>query len=273
VVFNESEVLRAFDPAAGCITNFTAATVKLWYNDEHALTLGVRRVDVIERHCLTAPFQLCISNTVCAANATAPKTCGAAVTTTTNYPVSPQVLNPDHAMNPDTGSNILTGDQAGTDTNLCTGDPDCGRPMWPVLFVTDISVGDPNPRSGDWQYHGRANNPADVFGTWKGAMKTIDRTVSPATTTVTPDADPAKNNWNLGVCGTGPTSCDTAPAGLTNQGYGAEVRWNVSSLVDKSGAGLIPGHTYRFEFMVHDGDQNKSGGDSGEACVNAQFRF
>jgi hypothetical protein len=237
----------------------------------------VRQVVVKERHCLTAPNQLCISNTVCAAN-TIPSTCGATVTTTTNYPVSPEVLNPDHAANPTTGSNILTGDQAGTDTNTC-GAPDCGRPMWPVLFVTDISIGDPNPRSGDWQYHGVANNPADVFGTWKAAVKTIDRTVSPATTVVTPDADPAKNNWNLGagadICPTGLTgaACTGFLATLTNQGYGAEVRWNVLSLVDKIGNPLIPGHTYRFEFMVHDGDQNKTGGDSGEACVNAQFRF
>jgi hypothetical protein len=143
--------------------------------------------------------------------------------------------------------------------------------MWPVLFITDLGV-DPNPLGGDWQYHNPfPNNPDDVFGTWKGAIKTIDRTVSPATVSVTPDADPAKNNWNLGVCGTGPTSCDTAPAGLTNQGYGAEVRWNVVNLKDKNGNALIPGHTYRLQFMVHDGDQNKAGGDSGEACVNAQF--
>jgi len=31
---------------------------------------------------------------------------------------------------------------------------------------------------------------------------------------------------------------------------------------------LQSGHTYRFQFMGHDGDQNKSGGDVGEACVN-----
>jgi len=30
---------------------------------------------------------------------------------------------------------------------------------------------------------------------------------------------------------------------------------------------LIPGHQYRIYFMLHDGDQNKAGGDSGQACV------
>jgi len=144
--------------------------------------------------------------------------------------------------------------------------------MWPVLFITDIGV-DPNPRGGDWQYHNAfPNNPNDVFGTWKAAVRTIDNSVIPHVTSVTPDADPAKNNYNLGACGLGPTSCDSAPAGLVNQGYGAEVRWNVATLKDKNGNALIPGHSYRFQFMVHDGDQNKVGGDSGEACVNAQFQ-
>jgi len=288
VAFNESEVLRAFDPAAGCIGNFNNDTVKLWYNDEHALTLGVRQVVVKERRCVGGPNigLLCIANAGCPSS-----TCGATVTTTTNYPVSPEVLNPDHATNPDTGSNILTGDQAGVDTNTC-GAPDCGRPMWPVLFITDIGV-DPNPRGGDWQYHNpQINNPNDVFGTWKAAVKTVDRTVSPATTVVTPDADPTKNDWKLdggdpaGHCSstltfkcTVNTDCSAqTPSGQTcvlpkDQGYGAEVRWNVSTLKDKTGAALQPGHTYRFQFIVHDGDQNQAGGDTGEACVNAQFQF
>ncbi len=35
--------------------------------------------------------------------------------------------------------------------------------------------------------------------------------------------------------------------------------------------GLQPGHTYRLQFMVHDGDQNKTGGDVGQACVNVDI--
>jgi hypothetical protein len=73
---------------------------------------------------------------------------------------------------------------------------------------------------------------------------------------VTPDADPmAHNNWNLGP------GSDPVPAGLTNQGYGCEIRWDVSQL------GLQSGHTYRLYFMVHDGDQNKAGGDAGQGCA------
>jgi hypothetical protein len=41
------------------------------------------------------------------------------------------------------------------------------------------------------------------------------------------------------------------------EGYSAELRVEV---------GLISGHSYRLQVVVHDGDQNK-GGDSGEACV------
>ena len=48
---------------------------------------------------------------------------------------------------------------------------------------------------------------------------------------------------------------------MKNEGYGTEVSWDINSL------GLIPGHDYRVVFMVHDGDQNKTGGDVGETCT------
>ena len=53
---------------------------------------------------------------------------------------------------------------------------------------------------------------------------------------------------------------DPVPAGLVNEGYGAEARWDISML------GLLSGHTYRLYFIVHDGDQNKAGGDCGQGC-------
>ena len=187
----------------------------MFYNDEHALTLGVRSVAV--------------------------KT--ASGTTTTDYPVSSLLSDPGSVTNAQTGTNELTGDQSGLDQSL--------RPMWPVLFVTDVTA-DPSSRSGDWQMGGMPYSPTAVFGSWKAAVRTVDTTVSPATVAITPDADPAKNSWNLG------TGSDPVPTGLTNEGFGAEVRWDVS---------LTPGHSYRFQAIVHDGDQNKVGGDSGEACL------
>jgi len=209
-VFNESEVLRAIVPSG----SWPNGTISVFYNDEHALTLGVRSVVVKS----------------------------ASGTTTTNYPVTALSSVPGSALTPQVGTSILSGDQSGLDTSL--------RPMWPALFITDVSTS-PTSRAGDWQQGGRPRAPDAVFGTWKAAVRTVDTTVTPNVVTITPDADPAKNMWNLG-------SGDPAPTGLSNEGFGAEARWNVA---------LIPGHSYRIQVLVHDGDQNKVGGDSGEACV------
>jgi hypothetical protein len=210
VDFNEAEVLRAIEPAG----TWPNGIVRLFYNDEHALTLGVRSVAV--------------------------KTSSG--TTTSDYPVSPLMMDPGSATSPQMGTTALAGDQSGLDASL--------RPMWPSLFMTDVTA-DPASRAGDWQQGGAPRAPDAIFGTWKAAVRAVDKTVTPNTASITPDADPAKNNWNLG-------GGDPVPAGLTNQGYGAEVRWNVP---------LTPGRSYRVQVLVHDGDQNKTGGDSGEACV------
>jgi len=209
--FNENEVLRAIRPAG----SWPNGVVQMFYNDEHAMTLGVRQVAVKMM----------------------------SGTTTTDYPVTPLATNPGSSTNAQTGSNVLVGDQSGLDASL--------RPMWPSLFVTDIS-GDPTNRSGDWQMGGVPRAPNAIFGTWKAAVRTVDYTKNPALVTITPDADPAKNNLNLGA------GADPVPAGVANEGYGAEARWDVA---------LTPGHSYRLQVLVHDGDQNKAGGDSGEACV------
>jgi hypothetical protein len=210
VTFNESGVLRTIEPSGSA----SSGVVRMFYNDEHAMTLGVRSVVVAS----------------------------ASGTTTTNYTVSPLSADPGSVTSPQTGTDILAGDQSGLDPVL--------RPMWPALFITDVST-DPTSRAGDWQQGGRPTGPNAVYGTWKAAVRTVDTTVSPNTVTITPDADPAKNDWTLG----GP---DTAPQGLSDEGYGAEVVWNVP---------FTAGHSYRVQVLVHDGDQNKAGGDSGEACV------
>src|SRR6266851_9864907 len=47
VVFNESAVLAKFSPATGGATRIgSGLQIRMWYNDEHALTLGVRQVVV-----------------------------------------------------------------------------------------------------------------------------------------------------------------------------------------------------------------------------------
>ncbi len=209
-VFNENDVFRAIRPAG----SWPNGVVQMFYNDEHAMTLGVREVAVKS----------------------------SAGTITTDYPVTALTTDPGSSTDPQTGTNMLIGDQSGLDASL--------RPMWPSLFVTDIST-DPSNRAGDWQQGGAPISPNAIFGSWKAAVRTVDNTKTPSAVTITPDADPAKNNWML-------AGGDTPPSGLANEGFGAEARWNVS---------LVPGHSYRLQVLVHDGDQNKTGGDSGEACV------
>jgi hypothetical protein len=217
VVFNESEVLRAFSPNVANSND----TLKVWYNDEHALLLGVRRVIV--------------------------KT--ASGSTTSDYPVTPLTVIPGSAPNPQVGTTALSGDQAGTDP--------AERPIFPALFITDIT-GNPSDRSGDWQFGGTPRPPHAVFGTWKSAVRIVDKTHATPVVSFKVDADPAKNDWSLGAG-------DAAPAGLKNEGYGAEARWNVADLIAQ---GIMQtGRVYRVQFMVHDGDQNKQGGDVGQGCA------
>jgi hypothetical protein len=98
---------------------------------------------------------------------------------------------------------------------------------------------------------GKPIAPYAVYGSWKAAVRTVDQTASPPSVSIAPDADPAKNGWSL-------AAGDTPPQGLSNEGYGAEIVWNVP---------LQAGHSYRVQVLVHDGDQNKAGGDAGEGCA------
>ena len=204
ILFNESAVLAAIVPSGG----YPFASIQLFYNDEHAMTLGVQET---------------VINGV-----------------STSFPVSPLTKSPDVVNAPRTGTNLILGQKAGVDP--------VGRPMWPALFITDITT-DPDAVSGDWQWGGVPVNPTYIAGTWKGAVRTVDASGA----SITPDADPARNNMDYG-------NGHTPPAGAITkaEAYGAEVRWDIR---------LEVGHNYRFQVMVHDGDQNKVGGDSGEACV------
>jgi hypothetical protein len=226
--------------------NCTLSTLQVFYNDEHALTLGINKVTV--------------------------KTKTGTSTTTCDVTPLPSPA-PSSAANPNVG--LTSGGNA--NTTCSQGDVDVSnRPIYPALFITDITNCAPNDQScnlgGDWQYGGTGIPPNAVFGTWKGAARLVDMTKSTTnpTITVTPDADPAKNNYNLD--GTQSLMPDPVPAGLVNQGYGAEIRWDVSNLhtTNPGAAGgqpLVSGRTYRLYVMVHDGDQNKAGGDSGQACI------
>ena len=156
-----------------------------------------------------------------------------------NGSVTQNTSEPQHVSNPNLGDTTLK-------------DPSL-RVFYPVLYITDITGG--ASTAGDWQHGGTGTTFIDdIFGTWS--------TATLVGTTYTVNTPNSQNHWNLGVVG--PTGPDAPPAGTTtfDEGYGAEVRWNASNL------GVVAGHTYRFQILTHDGDQNKDGGDAGEQCVN-----
>ena len=172
--------------------------------------------------------------------------------TTNNYAIAPLTSDPGSVTNPAVGSTNLSGTLAAVDAS--------GRPVFPSLFITDVTTTSAST-AGDWQSGGTAYPPHAVFGTWKGAVTIVDQTHSPvAGQRESGHADPAKNDWNLAGGGSSvPTSGGKTPQ---DEGYGAEIRWNVAQL-----SALLPGHSYRFYFMVPDGDQNQNGGDCGQGCV------
>ena len=225
-VFNENEVLVASEPGqATCGTQ--PKEIKVWYADEHPICIGVRQVVV--------------------------KTNSG--TTTTNYLVTPTPIKSASIItSPQIGANDQSGDQSGNDVAV-----DGGRPLWPALYVTDITY-DLTSRAGDWQQNKTdqpsiAYPPTKICGTWKSAVRIVDKTKVPNLITIQMDRDPSYQNfWDL-------AGGDAPPPGTIGDKYGAMVAWDISTLP------LYSGHIYRLQFMVHDGDQNKIGGDVGQSCT------
>ena len=233
IVFSESDCLKALVPRSTNCGQQTDA-IKVWYGDEHMLTMGIRQVIIIHPNNSRD---------------------------TTNYPISayPGSVPPNGVTNPQLGTTLLSGAKSGNDYAFLNPRIDSlifkGRPTWPALYLTDITS-NPNNRSGDWQYGGQPHQPTAVFGAWKYAVKTVDSTKNPVAVTIQPDADASSSNgWNLG-------SGDAPPAGTSGDSWGALIKWDIASL------NLTPGHNYRMYVMVHDGDQNKTGGDVGDSCTN-----
>jgi hypothetical protein len=154
------------------------------------------------------------------------------------HTVSPFAANLNAVAGSSTAPTLSVGDPAAADP--------AGRPLYPALFLTDITS-DASSTAGDWQNNGTAIPPTGVFGTWKTAN----------------GADPPQNLFDVG---NGDMVPRIAAGGhdYDKQFYSAEAQWTVSAL------GLQPGHSYRVQIMMHDGDQNQSGGDVGEGCVTIQ---
>src|SRR5260221_10513529 len=164
VLFSESGVLRACSPVSGGTTRIgLGLQIRMWYNDEHGLTLGVNKVIV--------------------------QSSGGATLSTTPYtietpPTTSAGGSASNAAGINVGPTVQSGPQAGIDVALGA---DNGRPMYPVLFITDlglVSSFNSSLRSGDWQQSASNTgvSPNAVFGTWKGATRTYKMS-SPAVVT------------------------------------------------------------------------------------------
>ena len=237
--FNESEVLTGFGLTTGVLHG--------WYTDEHAMTLGVDSIYVNNKNPTPDAFYGIFNNPADYAIAKmAGHLTGPVPQKTAGYVGSPFVPE---------GRIGTTSPPVGLGNAV---DP-AGRPLRPGIYLTDLTVNGATSKIGDWQM---GNNnpvaPTALYGTWKGAIITIDNTKTPSVTSLVNRADPAQNHKVVGPGGTNP------PASAIDNGYSTDVQWTVSAL------GLIGGHSYRAQFIVHDGDQNKTGGDVGQACVNIQ---
>lgn len=157
----------------------------------------------------------------------------------TGFPFTDMTKFPsDHVENP------AIGDPNGIDSQ--------GRPIFPAMFITDITT-DPSSKIGDWQYsidNSGAIPLHAIYGSWKA----------------TGENDSANNIvngvWDL-------AGLQTPPPNTSSEEYGAGAVWYVDRLV--ASGKMTSGHTYRIQFMVHDGDQTNTGGDEGEGCATVQL--
>jgi len=145
--------------------------------------------------------------------------------------------------------------QSGNDTAV-----DGGRPIWPVLYVTDITL-DKYARDNDWEQGGTNGIPAhQVCGVWNTGVRRVF-TYLGNQVQIQMDPSPPQNHWTLGA------GSEVPPGGFgmyPDQGYGAEITWDMTQL------GFVPGHRYRLYTIIHDGDQsNSDGGDAARACTRA----
>lgn len=193
-------------------------SLKLWYSGQHAMTLGVRKIEIKEGRNKSS-----ISS-----------------------PVSEMTVCPGSVLNPQFGSTPSSDDASGIDRE--------GRPISPVLYITDVTS-DASNREGDWQHGGIGLYPHSVYGAWKAAVKKINRGEQDTHIQFDPDRDPHKNGWNLGE------GSDQPPDGTKDKGFGTECVWYIDNL------GLLDGHTYRLQFMVHGGELQKSGSEAIEECA------
>src|SRR5579863_10294063 len=117
------------------------------------------------------------------------------------------------------------------------------RPSAPTIYLTDITS-NASATGGDWENGGQpaTTGATGLYGSWTNTIGT-----KPVN----------KNDWNLGP-DADPIPATDAFGGTTtsfNEGYGAEVTWNVPGLkaYDPTTGTLVavqPGHTYRVQSLT-----------------------
>lgn len=152
------------------------------------------------------------------------------------------------SVSPNTDQHVIdpnVGDESARDAN--------NFPYFPALFLTDIT-NSPDDTSGDAQNGGTPHKPDEVWGTWKALNDTNSLTPNNLVLPSGADPVPATSNVTFPVNSILHRSRETEHA--------AEIIWDVSKL------GLVSGHAYRAQFIIHDGD---SDGDIGEGCTTIKY--
>lgn len=176
---------------------------------------------------------------------------GTATVNGTPFPISESGVQPSTVSNPQTGAPY---EPDGKDA--------AGRPMFPSLFLTDITD-NPTSKVGDWQQGGIPIPPNVISGVWIFADKN-----GSGGSSVKSRGRPAIKNvvdtiWQLAPGGTAPLSGKTYE---DRTYYGTEIRWNVGELL--AAGKVVTGRTYRAQFMAHDGDGIS---DVAQGCVTIQL--
>ena len=153
-------------------------------------------------------------------------------------------ISPNNSESHISGNQIIVGDETKKDSN--------GFPFFPALFLTDITT-NPNDKSGDAENGGIPHKPTEIWGKWISAGS--DPTNIEPNNSILPSGAPKfPEVGNIKYA-------DGARRGR-EEANGAAIMWSVQNL------GLTPGHTYRAEFIIHDGDRE---GDIGQGCTTIKL--
>ncbi len=272
--FAESTVVKDTEPTVATI----GGTVRVWYSDEHALSLGISNVTLSGSACNPALNPPMGCPTTGAFTVTPFPTTNAAMVTfgapsgtlalsagkkADGSNASPWFTTPNTPGTDCTlGVGLCTALPVNTGASSCPGGCDpSGRPVAPAMFCTDITSA--NTNKGDWQIAGgMGRGPDFVSGTWKSATTTVTcSTVSgvydcrPVTTVGTDPQDnvtqPNKTpvGWNAGPNAEAPQGGSYSFLNTTTsvqlESYGTETRWNVGNTtltcIDGATGNPIPG--------------------------------